>query len=389
MDVPMTSCGAPVTIGMLFSQTGVTAVLERSQRQAAMLAVSQINSEGGLLDREVVLLDSDPASSPGQFRAEAKRLLDAGAETLFGCYMSSTRKAVLPVVESRNSLLFYPTLYEGFEYTPYCIYSGAAPNQNAGMLADYLTETHGQSYYFVGSNYVYPYECNRIMRDLLSNRGATVVDEVYISLDPSDEEIARVIAMLKDAGPVVVFSTLVGDGAVRFYKAYDKAGFDRTAQPIASLTFGEPEIQALGSEAATGHIKAAPYFSVLDTAANRDFVKSYRETFGPDAPISAEAEAAYFQVKLFAEAVRRAGKSDRASVIRTLPTFSFEAPQGTVRVDGVTHHTHLWPRVAVVGEDGEFEIVREATEPVAPDPYLVELENSSWMLPSDLAHGSS
>lgn len=367
--------GAPVTIGMLFSQTGVTAVVERSQRKAAILAVSQINSGGGLLGRELVLLDSDPASNPARFKAEAERLLDQGAEALFGCYMSSTRKAVLPVVEARGSLLFYPTLYEGFEYTPSCIYSGAAPNQNAGMLADYLTEMHGARYFFVGSNYVFPYECNRIMRDLLSNRGATVADEVYISLDPSEEEIARVITMLRNAGPVVVFSTLVGDGAVRFYKAYDTAGFDRAAQPIASLTFGEPEIQALGAEAATGHIKAAPYFSVLDTSANRAFVTAYREAFGPACAISAEAEAAYLQVKLFAEAVRRSGKTDRMSIIRTLPTFSLEAPQGVVRVDASTHHTHLWPRVAVVAQSGVFEIVRESGHAVAPDPYLVELEN--------------
>lgn len=376
MDVPMAFRGAPVTIGMLFSQTGVTAVLESSQRKAAMLAVSQINASGGLLERELVLLDSDPASNPARFKTEAERLLDEGAEALFGCYMSSTRKAVLPVVEARGSLLFYPTLYEGFEYTPSCIYSGAAPNQNAGMLADYLTEMHGTRYFFVGSNYVFPYESNRIMRDLLSNRGATVTDEVYISLDPSEDEIARVIKMVRSAGPVVVFSTLVGDGAVRFYKAYDEAGFDRTAQPIASLTFGEPEIQALGPGAATCHIKAAPYFSVIDTPANRAFVAAYRAAFGPDCTICAEAEAAYFQVELFAEAVRRSGKTDRMSIIRTLPTFSLEAPQGPVRVDGSTHHTYLWPRVAVVGENGAFQIVRESARPVAPDPYLVALENS-------------
>lgn len=385
----MASREAPVTVGMLFSQTGVTAVLERSQRQAAMLAVAQINAEGGLLGRELVLLDSDPASNPTRFRTEAERLLDAGAEALFGCYMSSTRKAVLPVVEARGSLLFYPTLYEGFEYSPHCIYTGAAPNQNARMLADYLTETHSASYFFVGSNYVFPYECNRIMRDLLSNHGATVADEVYISLDPSEDEIARVINMLRKAGPVVVFSTLVGDGAIRFYKAYDEAGFDRMVQPIASLTFGEPEIQALGAEAATGLIKAAPYFSVIDTSENRAFVTAYRDAFGTACAISAEAEAAYVQVKLFAEAVRRSGDTDRMSIIRALPTFSLEAPQGVVRVDGSTHHTHLWPRVAVVGKDGAFNIVRESPQAVAPDPYLVELEDGFDPLLADASQGRS
>lgn len=370
----MASREAPVTIGMLFSQTGVTSVIERAQRQAAMLAVQQINAAGGILGDALHVIDADPASSPVRFRAEAERLLDGGAEALFGCYMSSTRKAVLPVVEARGSLLFYPTLYEGFEYAPCCIYSGAAPNQNARWLADYLTDTHVQRYFFVGSNYVYPYESNRIMRDLLSNRGGQVVDEVYIPLNPSDDDIARVIAMIRNAGPVVIFSTVVGTGAVRFYHAYDLAGFDRTTRPIASLTFGEPEICAVGRDAAIGHIKAAPYFSVIRSAANAQFVAAYRDSYGVGSPLSAEAEAAYFQVRLFAEAVNRAGSTDRHAILRTLPTFSFEAPQGPVRIDAATHHTHLWPRVAVIRENGEFEIVRETAGPVAPDPYLVAVD---------------
>ena len=377
----MASREAPVTIGFLFSHTGVTSIIENAQRQAAFLAVEQINAEGGLLGQDLRVADSDPASNPGRARDEAARLLDDGADALFGCYMSSVRKAVLPEVEARGALLFYPTLYEGFEYAPGCIYSGAAPNQNARWLADLLTERYGGRYFFVGSNYVFPYESNRIMRDLLSNRGADVVDEMYIPLAPSDDDIARVIARIRKTGPAVVFSTVVGDGAVKFYRAYDRAGFDRATLPIASLTFGEPEVRALGRDASVGHIKAAPYFSVIQSAANTRFVTAYRDRFGTDAPISAEAEAAYVQVRLFAEAVRRAESPRRADVLRTLPTFTYEAPQGPVRVDGTTHHTYLWPRVAVVGDTGEFEILRETTGPVAPAPYLVELDEPTGLPP--------
>lgn len=366
------SGGAPIEIGFLFSQSGVTSLVEKSQRQAALLAVDEVNAAGGVLGEELLVADSDPASDPVRFRAEAGRLLDGNVAALFGCYMSSTRKAVLPLVEQRRSLLFYPTLYEGFEYSASCIYSGAAPNQNARALADYLTENYGTRYFFVGSNYVFPYESNRIMRDLLSNRGAEVVDEVYIPLKPQPEDIQRVIAMIQAAGPVVIFSTVVGDGAVDFYRAYHAAGFDPAKQPISSLTFGEPEVRALGREASIGHIKAAPYFNVLSSAANRTFITAYRTKFGDDTPVCAEAEAAYLQVRLFAEAASRAGETGVEMILRTLPTFTFEAPQGPVRIDGRTHHTYLWPRVAVVRDHGGFEVVRESASPVAPEPYLVE-----------------
>ncbi|KFE36181.1 transporter substrate-binding domain-containing protein [Thioclava atlantica] len=364
----------PVTIGLLFSQTGVTSVIERTQRQAAMLAVEEINDAGGIDGREILIEDSDPASDPVRFKSEAERLIDVGATTIFGCYMSSTRKAVLPVVEQRRALLFYPTLYEGFEFSSSCVYSGAAPNQNSRWLADYLTDTYGDRFVFVGSNYVFPYESNRIMRDLLLHRGAQVLDEVYIPLRHNEDYIERAIARIKAAGPAVVFSTVVGEGSVRFYQAYDRAGFDRSVQPIASLTTGEPELLEVGKDASIGNVTAAPYFSVLKTEANLRFVAAYHRRFGPDHPISAGTEAAYFQVHLFAEAVRRAGATDRDSVLRSLPTFSYEAPQGAVQVEEATHHTSLWPRVAVVGENGQFEIVREAAAPVKPDPYLIEYD---------------
>ena len=127
---------APWRVGVLFSQTGVTCAVEQSQLNATLLAIEEINSSGGVLDRMIEPVIYDPASDPKQFRNLAERLFQVDRiRLLFGCYMSSTRKAVLPVVESHRGLLFYPTLYEGFEYSRHCIYTGAAPNQNSLQLA--------------------------------------------------------------------------------------------------------------------------------------------------------------------------------------------------------------------------------------------------------------
>ena len=146
-------------VGVLFSQTGVTAAIERSQLNATLLAVEEINKAGGVLDRAIEPDIYDPASDPKQFRALAERLLTVDrVRLIFGCYMSSTRKAVLPVVEALRGLLFYPTLYEGFEYSLHCIYTGAAPNQNSLQLAKFLLQHYGNRFVLVGSNYIYPYE---------------------------------------------------------------------------------------------------------------------------------------------------------------------------------------------------------------------------------------
>ena len=59
----------PWRVGILFSQTGVTSAVEQSQLNATLLAIEEINSAGGVLDRMIEPVIYDPASDPKQFRA--------------------------------------------------------------------------------------------------------------------------------------------------------------------------------------------------------------------------------------------------------------------------------------------------------------------------------
>ena len=173
----------PWRIGVLFSRTGVTAVIEQSQLQGTLLALEEVNGAGGINGRELVPVIYDAGSDPAKFARYAHKLLTEDRVTMiFGCYTSTSRKAVLPLVERWNGLLWYPTLYEGFEYSPNIIYTGAAPNQNSLRLAEYLMERFGNRFYFVGSDYVCPRESNRIMREFISARRGTIVGEQYIDL---------------------------------------------------------------------------------------------------------------------------------------------------------------------------------------------------------------
>ncbi|MEO6022611.1 MAG: transporter substrate-binding protein, partial [Burkholderiales bacterium] len=168
----MKTSNAPLRVGVLFSKTGVASAIESSQLQGTMLAIEEINAAGGIDGRELLPIYYDPGSLPSQYKTLAEKLIvEDGVRVILGCYMSSERKAVLPLVERLNALLFYPTLYEGFEYSPNVIYSGAAPNQNSVQLAEFMMHAYGSRVYMVGSDYIYPYESNRIMSDLLLEHG--------------------------------------------------------------------------------------------------------------------------------------------------------------------------------------------------------------------------
>lgn len=358
--------------GVLFSDTGSTAVIERSQKRGALLAIREINANGGVAGRKIEPVAYNPASNPYEYgRLAEKLIVEDDVRALIGCYMSSARKAVLPVVERRNALFFYPTLYEGFEYSPNVIYGGACPNQNSVPLASYLLENYGKRCYFIGSDYVYPRESNRVMRNILRQGGGEVVEEVYIPFGASSDAFKKVLDDVALKQPDSIFSTVVGETTVALYKAYHAHGHDARRVPIASLTTNEAEIACIGREASIGHITAAPYFSSVDTPQNKVFLENFEREFGTDIQVTSCAEAAYFQTHMFAAALNRSGNIDTDRLLDHLLGAIWDAPQGQVKVDPDNNHTYLHSRIAKVDEAGEFVIEQEVIRAVKPDPYLV------------------
>jgi branched-chain amino acid transport system substrate-binding protein len=362
----------PWRIGVLFSQTGVTAVIEESQLKGTLLAVEEINAAGGVNGREVLPIIYDPASDPARFVRYCHKLLAEDRVTsIFGCYTSSSRKAVLPVIERRNGLLWYPTLYEGFEYSLNVIYTGAAPNQNSLALVDYMIEHYGDRFFFIGSDYIYARESNRIMRELLEERGGEVLAEQYCDLRAAPQDFRQAMREVRRRRPNVIFSTVVGQATAYLYQAYVDAGLNAADMPICSLTTSEAEVRQMGADAARGHITAAPYFQSVASAGNAAFVERYKKRFGADEPTNMCVEAAYFQVHVFARALALCNSME-VDVLRPLVLGSdFEAPQGRIVIERDNNHTDLWTRIGRADDVGQFEIMRESQVAVRPDPYLV------------------
>lgn len=372
MQVTRGPTSEPWHVGVLFSSSGFMAVIEETQMRGTLLAIDEINAQGGVNGRELVPIIYDPASEVPSFGQYAKRLMvEDGVTTIFGCYTSSSRKAVLPVVERLNGLLWYPTVYEGFEFSPNIIYTGAAPNQNSVALCRYLMDHFGTRFYFVGSDYVYPRESNRIMRELVRANGGEVVGESYMSLRAQRRDFLPVMRDIRRVRPDVIFSTVVGDSTIFLYQTYAEAGLDPKLMPIASLTTTESEIGAMGGDVGEGHITAAPYFQCIEGACNSSFVQHYKQRYGEDEPTNMCVEAAYFQVQIFAKALEMVNTMETDVLRHAVLGSDFDAPQGPVAIDPVSSHTDLWTRIGRANRNGQFDILQQSRAPVSADPYLV------------------
>jgi branched-chain amino acid transport system substrate-binding protein len=371
----------PVKVGLLFSKTGITSRLESSQLYGALFAIEEINERGGLHGRELTPVHYDPESEPLRYKVLLEKLItEDRVNVIFGGYTSTSRKAMLRVAEKHNKLLFYPQQYEGFEFSDNIIYTGAAPNQNSVQLADFMTSKFGARVYMVGSRYIYPYESNRTMQELvLQHPGGAVVGERYLDLQATQEQFDDVVKDIKNKKPDFIFSTVIGHTVPFFYRAYAQAGLDPETMPICSLNTSEAEIAMMGAETGRGHFTSSPYFQSIDSPENRAVLRRFFQSRYGDLTVpSMNWEAAYFAMHFYAHAFRAVGSDEVATILPCILGAEYLAPQGRVRIDPVNHHAGLYPRIGRADSNGQFTIVRESRDRVNPDPYMLNHTLGDW-----------
>ncbi|MGO5027761.1 urea ABC transporter substrate-binding protein [Candidatus Agathobaculum pullicola] len=367
--------GDTVTVGLLHSLTGSMAISETSVRDAELLAISEINDAGGVNGAQIEYIEEDGASEPSTFATKAEKLIDSdGVSAIFGCWTSSSRKAVKPIVEDYNALLWYPVQYEGMESSPNIVYTGAAPNQQIVPAIEYLLDQGYKNFFLLGSDYVFPRTANMIITAQVEAAGAKVVGEEYADMDQTD--FAAIIAKIEAAQPDIIINTLNGTGNVSFFKQMSEKNYTAETYPTMSFSIAEEEVATIGADILKGHMVSWNYYQTTDTEENKRFVEAYKAMFGEDRVTSDPAEAAYDAVYLWKAACEKAGSFDVDSVLEAIRMgeISFDAPEGTVTINGENQHLAKPVRIGQVGEDGLIYEIYSTDGPVDPDPYLTSYD---------------
>lgn len=362
--------GDTVKVGLLHSLTGSMAISEKSVRDAEVLAIKEINAAGGVNGKQIEYVEEDGASEPSTFATKAEKLIDSeGVSTIFGCWTSSSRKAVKPIVEEYGSLLWYPVQYEGMESSSNIVYTGAAPNQQIVPAIDYLLDQGYKKFFLLGSDYVFPRTANMIINAQLEAKGAKAVGEEYADMDQTD--FAAIISKIEAAKPDVIINTLNGTGNVSFFKQMSEKNYTSKDYMTMSFSIAEEEVATIGADILKGHMVSWNYYQTTDTEKNKEFVKAYKDAYGENRVTSDPAEAAYDAVYLWKAACEKADSFEPEDVIKAVESgeISFDAPEGTVTIQGDNHHLVKPVRIGQVGDDGLINEIY-ATDPVAPDPYL-------------------
>ena len=348
----------PIRLAVLEDRSGGFAELGTSKWQASRLAIEELNDSGGLLGREIEILDPDPESDNARYKRLVRELLGSREiDAMWAGYASSTREAVRPLVNDHEQLYFYTTQYEGGVCDRYTFPVGATARQQLGTVLPYLVEEYGDRIFTVAADYNFGHLSADWVEVLAAEQGASVVGREFVPL--AQTEFDGLLDRIEAAEPDLVMSMLVGDNHAEFYRTKAARGNEL---PVGTSTAMAQafEHRRYDPPAFTGVHVGVNYMEELPTDRNRAFVDRFYELF-PDATyINQEAQNNYVSTHMYADAVEAAGTTDQEAVIEELRSgVTLDAPEGDVSLDGATGHVNHTMRIARADDSHEIEFFEQ------------------------------
>lgn len=375
----------PIKVGIMFSYTGTMAAGGTTLRDAVLMAINEINENGGLLGRKLQPILRDGGSYWVRYQKMAKKIITQDkVSVVFGCWTSVSRKSIKPIFEKYNHLLIYPIQYEGLEESPNIIYNGAAPNQQIIPTIKWAFDNIGQRFFLVGSDYIYPHAANAMIKDQVKALGGEIVGEEYLLLnipqisENATTDLRRIVSNIIEAKPAVIINTVNSGDNLPFFNMLRAMGVTSDKIPTINFTFGENLLQLLDPTKLAGDYIASNYFQNLPNEVNQRFIKNYKSAYGEHRVTDSAIEAAYFGVHLWAQAVKKAKTDNVIKVRAAMKGQTYIAPEGTVSIDHHNQHTWKIVRIGKIRADGQIDIIWTSVDPVQPLPYPVYRTKAQW-----------
>lgn len=359
----------PIRIGVAVGLSGANSVIAPAVVQSSQLAVDEINQNGGILGRKVVLEIVDDASGAvGAQKAFDTLIFQKKVSAIIAMETSAARNAALPIVSRGKVPYIYTSFYEGRSCNNYMYVNGWVPEQQVAPVVDYLAKTKGaKTFFLVGSDYSFGRGMLEYTSKYIQNSGGKVVGEEYLPMDGSDW--TSVVSKIRAAKPdALISSTAGGAPNVSLAKQLKAAGL---TMPYGNLAIDEGTAKAMG-DAATGQLLSASYLTGIETAENQGFLKKMMVKFGAEVKAPNELSVPQYEAFfLYKAAVEKAKSTDTDKVVKALAEATFTGPRGLVQMNK-SRHTPLAMRLGQVRSDGSIRILETfaSVDPGAQCPNI-------------------
>lgn len=324
--------GGTVKVGLIAPLTGGLAEHGLDMKQAAILAVDEINKQGGILGKKVELVIEDTECNPTKATAAVQRLLtQENVYVIVGEYCSTVTLAVQPSIMEAKRLLFVPVSVatkiteQGYKYTfRTCANQWMQTTQNADWVVENLKP---KAVALLGVNDDYGREGLKIWGERAKSKGVRVAAEEYFDMGSTD--FTPQLSKLKAADPDVIFVVANIRDAANILKQAHEIGLYKQFAMLGGVT--SDEFLKLAGDDALGLVHVSYFEPTSKRPEAVDFVGKFKERWGRSpAMYAAGVWDAFLALKL---GVEKARSWDVDKVADALRSIKFEGAQGTIYFD--------------------------------------------------------
>ncbi|MBX3732453.1 MAG: ABC transporter substrate-binding protein [Verrucomicrobiae bacterium] len=346
----------PIKIGEFASLTGGEAAFGTASHNGTVLAIEQINRDGGVLGRPLELITEDNQSRQGESATIVKKLMNRDqVVAVLGEVASGRSLEAAPICQAAGIPMVSPSSTNprvtevGDHIFRVCFID---PFQGS-LLADFARRTLKARRVAVLSDVSAPYStglAEYFQKAFLAAGGEVIAEQKYSS---KDKDFRAQLTAIKAAAPDAVF--------VPGY--YTEAGLIVTQARQLGLNvpiFGgdgweAPELLQIAGPALENTYYSTHYSSEADDPRVQEFVKAFRARYDGQVP-DAMAALGYDSAMVLADAIRRAGSTEPAKIRDALAaTKDFPCVTGLTTLDAQRNASKS--AVIITVRDGRFQYV--------------------------------
>lgn len=347
----------PITIGAIFNATGWLAAYDQPPREGALLAVEAINEAGGVLGRQLEMIELDGATDPATVGNAARQLIEQGADIILapcdfdigGPASQAAQEAGLVGMSTCASSPLFGSAALGDKQFTAVMWN----NVMSAAAAEYAFNDLGWKTAYVVSDTSIDYSLS--LGDYFAEHFAAIGGEV-VGTDTylqGDADFSAQIQRIQDleSAPDGLFLSSYSPDLGTIVRQTRAAGIDT---PIfGGDAYDDSEFWAVVGPELGNDIYFATHgwLGPESNDAMPDFVERYQAKFEAD-PSTAFILTGWDSVQIFAQAMEAAGTTDGAAVAAAMESTTFDLLSGQLSWSSADEGHQPSKQVAIVELQG-------------------------------------
>lgn len=230
-----------IKLGVVTAFTGVHAELTRSQMMGVRLAVEEVNARGGVLGREVVIIERDDGMDATRGGSCARELIEVEHVDLLAGTLSAASVMTVNAEAVRAGIPFMAicqarNMTNSEHLGPFSFHEALTPYMTAQLVAKWVTAHLGKRWYAIVYDFQFGHDTYDAFQKILPAYGGEIVGTTFVPMHSGKEVYERIFPEILELAPDVVSANTLGSDQVELVRAVSERGLVKETAVVHTIS---------------------------------------------------------------------------------------------------------------------------------------------------------